>query len=210
MTSLLKDFWQGIGNVRRNAPSGKEIDEYLVDYDLVIPPFLSPIIPSLDIVDCIINTNNSCPGPDGVHFAFIRPFAHKIAPIIEATLTSLANGFVPPPGLNNVFQFYIPKGDSLLPKDTRPVSVANAIGRIIAKLLVNAIIPAAQALLRTAQKGFVPGRQSQDHIVDVTTEYYSKLEKKQQHFLLLLDTEKAFDSLDHGIIFKVVKIQHPT
>ena len=117
----------------------------------------------------------------------------------------------PPQGFNHVLQFFIPKGDTLLAKDTRPISVANSVARVIAKLMVDSLLPAAKTILRSSQKGFVPGRQSQDHIFDVTTEYYSKLEQKQQHYLLLLDTEKAFDSLDHNFIFKVLsKINCPS
>ena len=68
VASILKDFWQNLGNVRKDAPPSSCIDEYLSDYDIIIPPSLSPHIPGLDdIIDCINGTNNSCPGPDGVH-----------------------------------------------------------------------------------------------------------------------------------------------
>lgn len=211
VAAILGDFWQNLGNVRQDAPPGFRLDEYLAEYDVVIPPDLSPSLPSLDdIIDCINGSNNSCPGPDGVHFAFIRPFVNELAPIIESIIIHLANGFPPPLGFNHVLQFFIPKGDSLLAKDTRPISVANSIARVIAKLMVDSLLPAAKKILSSSQKGFVPGRQSQDHIFDLTTEYYAKLEKKQQHYLLLLDTEKAFDSLDHNFIFKVLtKINCP-
>jgi retron-type reverse transcriptase len=120
-------------------------------------------------------------------------------------LVSLSDGNKPPQEFNEVLQFYLPKGDSLLPQDTRPISVANTVSRIIAKILADAITPAAQKIVRQAQKGFIPGRSINEHIEDITSIFYNKLSKKQQHYLLFLDTEKAFDSLDHGFIFKVLE-----
>jgi ribonuclease HI len=206
IAGMLRDFWQKLGKVRKDAPSGELIDEYIKDFEVSIPQHLSPKMPSVDdIIDCIHASNNSCPGPDGIHFALIRPFAHKLAPIILAIIEHMANGNPPPPGFNHVLQFYFPKGSSLLAKDTRPISVANSVCRIIAKLMAKAISPAAETILRLAQKGFIPGRHIGDHVEDVTRLFYSKVEKKQQHFLLLLDTEKAFDSLDHGFIYKTLE-----
>ena len=205
VAGLLKDFWQTLGNARTNSPSNDQIDEYIKDYNITIPNHLKPVLPDIDkIVDCINATNNSCPGPDGIHFALIRPFAHTLAPVILAMITHMASGLPPPPHFNEVLQFYFPKGDSLLAKDTRPISVANAVGRIIAKLMVESITPAASTILRLAQKGFIPGRQISEHVEAVTQRYYSKVTEGKQHFLLLLDTEKAFDSLDHSFIFKTL------
>ena len=100
VAGLLKSFWQTLGNVRTNAPDSDQIDDYLRDYNNQIPNHLKPVIPDLDkIIDCICATNNSCPGPDGIHFALIRPFAHTIAPIILAMIQYMADGSPPPPTL---------------------------------------------------------------------------------------------------------------
>jgi hypothetical protein len=206
MAEILAKCWQKWGDRRTNAPSDEQIDDYLKDYDVALPLNFVLNIPSIDdIIDTIHKTKNSCPGPDGVHYALLRAFSRKIANIIHRILVALSEGKKPPQEFNEVLQFYFPKGDSLLPQDTRPISVANTVSRIIAKILADSITPAAKKILRQAQKGFIPDRSINDHVEDITTIFYSNLEKKQQHYILFLDTEKAFDSLDHGFIFKVLK-----
>jgi hypothetical protein len=205
MANILSNCWQLWGNRRTNSPSDEQIEEYLCSYDVALPANFVLNIPSIDdIIDYIHKTKNSCPGPDGVHYALLRPFSHKIAWIIRGILVSMSEGKKPPSDFNEVLQFYFPKSDSLLPQDTRPISVANTVCRIIAKILADSITPAAKKILNKAQKGFIPGRSINEHVEDVTNVFYSNLRKKQQHYILFLDTEKAFDSLDHGFIFKVL------
>ena len=43
-----------------------------------------------------------------------------------------------------------------------------------------------------------------EHIDGLLQGYYSKLSVKQQHYVLLLDQKRAFDSLDHSFIVKVL------
>jgi hypothetical protein len=162
------------------------------------------------ILDRVKGSNNSCPGPDGNHFSFLKVFPNKFTSAIKLIINHISSGLPPPNGFNEVLQYFIPKALTYLVRDTRPISVGNAVNRIIAKVLVDLLTPAAQAILGTSQKGFVPGRQGKDHIEGITQEFYSKLSKKKQLYILFLDTEKAFDSLHHDFIFKVLeKIKCP-
>ncbi len=44
-----------------------------------------------------------------------------------------------------------------------------------------------------------------DNVKDFNEFFYSRLEKNQQGYLLFMDFEKAFDSVSHKFIFKVLK-----
>ena len=155
-------------------------------------------------IDYIVGSGNTAPGPDGVPFAFPRAFAHDVGPLLHRIILHLAAGGSPPPGYNHALLFLLPKNDSLLPTATRPISVTNADNRIVAKIMGDLITPALQHCLLPAQKGFVPGRQGTDHIIDITSSYYTALDARRQHYLLFLDTRKAFDSLDHSFILAVL------
>ncbi len=198
---IASGFWRRVWNHRPAPPSSPSRQHYLRNYTNVVPPEHMPVIPSVDdITDAINNTSNSCPGPDGIPFAYYRAFAGDIAPLLHAILLDMANGGPPPPGFNFASLFLIPQNSSLNVEDTRPISVTNADNRIIARALTIAITPAVQATLHRNQKGFVPGRRGTEHVCDLSQLYYSRLSRKQQYYILFLDTAKAFDSLDHDFV----------
>jgi hypothetical protein len=97
-------------------------------------------------------------------------------------------------GFNYGSLFLLPKDDSLLIDHTRPISVANADNRIIAKLLANILGPELNKILHASQKGFIPGRCGLDHTHDLTASFYGAAERGDQRYVLFLDTKKAFDS----------------
>jgi hypothetical protein len=65
-------------------------------------------------------------------------------------------------------------------------------------------MPAVDALIGPEQVGFIRGRRSDGHIVNLTTGFYEALYAKRQHYVLSLDLEKAFDSVDHEWILLVL------
>jgi len=205
MGNLLTGFWSKIWSKRSKAPTAQQLSSYLANYHTRIPPHLQPALPTLDeCVDGINGSGNSSAGPDGIPFAFYRAFSLSLGPLIHRITHSLASGELPPPGYNHALLYLLPKNDSLLPSATRPISVTNCDNRIIAKLITIAITPALQHALLPAQKGFVPGRVGTQHVLDITQSYYSALNAQQQHYILFLDTAKAFDSLDHAFILAVL------
>ena len=103
----------------------------------------------------------------------------------------------PPDGFNHSLLNLLPKKPTFLPKDTRPISVPNTDNRLIASAIKNAIHDAVAEMIDPAQKAFIRGRQISDHVYDVTSSYYSHLQKEQQYFLLFVDFKKAYDNVDY-------------
>jgi hypothetical protein len=132
-------------------------------------------------------------------------FAPKIAPVLLRILKLLATGLQPPEGFNYGSLFLIPKDDSLLIDHTRPILVANADNRIIAKLLANLLGPELNKILHASQKGFIPGRCGLEHIHALTASFYGAVEEGDQLYVLFLDTKKAFNSVDHRFVHKMLK-----
>ena len=138
MALIINNFWEDIWAARNNPPSKSSIDEYMDDYDKCIPDEIRDKmkIPDIDtIADCILGTNNSSPGPDGIHFCFLRLFAHELAPLIRGIICDPATGNIPPIGFNFGRLFLFPKNNSQEIKDTRPITISDSINRIIAKIL---------------------------------------------------------------------------
>ena len=185
-TNYLKDL-----SYEKKLPKGHTYEENSVD----------------DYVELIAESNDSCAGPDGIPFAFYRAFTHKVAPILSDIEKELRSGRPPPRHMefNYARLFLIPKKGTMLPMDHRPIAVTNADNRLVAAALVRTITPPLKAFLHPAQNGFVPGRQGERNILDITNHYYSRLTRKQQTFILFLDIEKAFDSIHHSFIMRMLE-----
>ena len=114
----------------------------------------------------------------------------EVSPIFLDIFLSLSSGEKPPEGYNWARLFLIPKNSSLLAADTRPISVTNSDNRIIAKMLNNLIIAPLSKIIDQEQRGFIPGRSILENVERVTSAYYASLKKKEQYYLLLLDTRR--------------------
>lgn len=212
MGAIISDYWQKVWSQREDAPSREEIRSWLNFYDKRIPHHLLPSPPSTEeVTKAILGSGDSSPGPDGIPFAIYRLFQPEAAPILSAVATSLATGTSPPPEFNQGRLFIIPKSHSPLIDRTRPITVNNTDNRILAKLVASLITPALDFIISDSQKGFIPGRRGGDHIRTLNEQFYSARMKRRQHFILFLDTAKAFDSIDHNFIFEVLaKVGAPT
>lgn len=207
MGDIIVEFWDEIWKKRRRAPTAAALVAHLRGFTKRMRASLAPAIPTVDALVTLINgSNNSSPGPDGIPFSFFRMVADLVAVCLLDIIKRLSVGEKPPVGFNHARLYLIPKNNSFLVINTRPISVTNVENRLIAKMINDLIMPSAADFLHPAQKGFVPGRQGVDNIVDFNQAYYSSLSAKQQRYVLLLDTKKAFDSLDHDFIRAVLSL----
>ena len=175
------------------------------------PPPLSDIdidIPTIDqLADNILATNNSAAGPDGIPFVAYRNTAQLAAPILHNVLIAMTQGKLPPRGFNYANLHLLPKKQTHLIDDTRPISVTNTDNRIISKTLIDTILPQVKQALHKAQKGSLSGYQGYDHIHDITTAFYTAHEdvNSPNYYNLYVDTKKAFDSIHHQFLVKAVQ-----
>ena len=160
------------------------------------------------VTDSILATNNTSAGPDGIPFRAYRCLVDIAAPLVLSIIEHFADGGLPPTGFNYAFLYLLPKKQTQLIEDTRPISVTNADNRIIAKCFISAVLPLVQARLHAAQKGSIAGRQGTEHIQELTDVFYSALEHTDTHtnyHILFIDTKKAFDSIRHQFIFTALR-----
>ena len=95
-----------------------------------------------------------------------------------------------------------PEKDKRLLANWRPISLLNHIYKILSGALAERLKPALEHIIHTDQKGFVAGR----FIGECVRNTYDVLEyaksKNRAGLLLLIDFEKAFDSISHSFIIK--------
>ena len=191
---------------RRNPAAGSraEVRKYLESYDISIPDDLIPDLPDTDdFIDAINASNNSSAGPDGIPFSIIRAcnqYDSRLAECLADMARELARGILPPPGFNFARFYLLPKEEGGLVDKTRGLSVSDGVNRLIATVTAKKIEPALKTIILKEQKGFTPEREGTTHVRNMLDRFYQKLTKKQQYYILLLDTARAFDTLSHTFL----------
>ena len=110
-----------------------------------------------------------------------------------------------PNSLNEATVTLIPKlyKDSTKKENYRPVSLRNVNAKILNKILASWIQEHIKKIIHHDQVGFIPEMQGWFNIwksINVI-HHINKLKEK----IILLDTEKAFDQIQHPIMIKVLE-----
>ena len=66
-------------------------------------------------------------------------------------------------------------------------------------------MPAVIGLVEESQKGFLWEQTGADHTTNINSWFFHGVESRVQKLLFLLDTNKAFDSIDHDWIRLVLR-----
>ena len=188
---------------RWHVPKGHR-DSFLSGYDKKINPALCPRPDVAFFLKGIKHTNDSSPGPDGIPFSAWRAVADLAAPVLYGVFDAVSRGHLPPAGFNHGLLYLLPKKDTGLVSDTRPLSVTNTDNRILAAAVAHSIMPGVDTLVDPSQRGFLAGKDGGEHITAINELFYGAIRKKLSRILFLLDTAKAFDSIDHDWITHVL------
>ena len=114
-------------------------------------------------------------------------------------------GVLPPAGFNNAIFHLLPKKETGLISDTRPLSVSNTYNRIIASVIKNAIQESLLSFLNRDQCGFWPGRNMEENLDYFNELFYKALDEQEEYSMFLFDIAKAFDSVSHKTIHTILK-----
>ncbi|XP_076324219.1 uncharacterized protein LOC143232530 [Tachypleus tridentatus] len=183
-------------------------------YTTALQKLIKPITP--DEIKLIIKTlKGSAPGEDG-----IRNILKKASPSFLRHLTALFNlsfysGYYPPSCKSAIIKvIHVPKTNpaSSNPKDYRPISLINNIGKLLKKILATRITwyLESEELLSEIQNASRKNRQTADHLVPLTESVTQGFNRNHTTVGLFLDVKQAFDSVWHqGLKFKLLQFDLP-
>ena len=153
-----------------------------------------------------LNLNRS-PGYDGLPAEFYVVFFNDICDmLIDCYQYSFDQGFMSMTQCNGVITL-LPKKDKdpHFIKNYRPITLLNTDYKIIAKVMANRLKSILHEIIHNDQTGFMKGRNIGCNIRSVIDLIDYCDTNDIPGSIVLLDIEKAFDSVEHDYLFEVLK-----
>ena len=150
--------------------------------------------------------HNKTPGIDGLPSEFLKVFWSRLKFFILKALNHSYNEGILPVSLRQCVITCLPKGNKSRDniKNWRPISLLSVTYKLASSAISNRIKKVLNILVSETQSGFIPGR----NISDCTRLIYDIMhhvdEKNQDGLLLLIDFEKAFDSISWRFMYRVL------
>ena len=144
------------------------------------------------------------PGPDGINAGVIELLWLVMKDEVLNVFRQFHSTCVLPPGSNSSFIALIPKITNVTqPSDFRPISLMNALVKLLSKVLANRLKLVMTILVSQHQSAFIKGRQISDGIL-ITSEIISLLQNRKTRGLVFkIDFEKAFDRVNWDFVFDI-------
>jgi hypothetical protein len=152
--------------------------------------------------------NNKSPGLDGYTVEFFKMFFNDISWYLLRSLNeSFESGCLPNTQRRGVITL-LPKGQKPREflKNWRPISLLNVSYKLASSCIANRLKRVLPDIISSDQSGFMAGRFIGENIRQVYDIMNYTEKNNIPGLLLLIDFEKAFDSVSHNFIFKVLDL----
>uniref|UniRef100_A0A914WVS6 Reverse transcriptase domain-containing protein n=1 Tax=Plectus sambesii TaxID=2011161 RepID=A0A914WVS6_9BILA len=170
-----------------------------------------PIAPFLDceVRKALISMRHgTTPGEDGVTADALKLASHTLVqPLCKLFNNCISSNRIPAGFANSKTILLFKKGNPNLVANYRPISLLSTIYKSFTRVLTNRLESYLEDAQPVKQAGFRRGFSTADHIQTL-----NKLAEKCDKFhlslfMLFIDFEKAFDSIEHGALYEALRRQ---
>jgi hypothetical protein len=153
-------------------------------------------------------TDGKSPGNDGLTSLFYKTFWNLFGNILVKSLnTSHDKGELTNSQKQGVITLILKKGkDKRKIGSYRPITLLNVDLKIGSKAIANRVAKIIHKLISKEQTAFVSGRYIGDAVRTVADVMYYTKDKNIPGILLCIDFEKAYDSVDHNFLHKIINV----
>ena len=207
---MVREFYANLFDKRKDTEYAKSYPFSLLKDSKINAPKISNIGHQLTIQEVSEALkqmkNNKTPGIDGISADFLKVFWADLKYFVTRALNTCFNKGKLSYSLRQSLIICLPKGDKdrQLLKNWRPISLLCVTYKLASTVISNRMRPYLDNIISKTQSGFLTGR----NIADSTRLIYDIMhhaeEKNINGILLLIDFEKAFDSLSWTFIYNVL------
>ena len=187
-----------------------------IDLNNTFPNFISQRVTDPQIGDKILISelsdilknmkHNKTPGIDGITTEFLKVFWGKFKYFVaNAANDSFSKGCLST-SLRQCVITCLPKGnkDKRLVKNWCPISLLSVVYKLISGVIAKRLKSTLCRIISNSQSGFIPGRQLSDNTRFIYDLIHTADISNIDGLLMLIDFEKAFDSMSWKFIYNVL------
>jgi hypothetical protein len=162
------------------------------------------MLTSEEILETIKTTKDSCPGPDGISYSYIKALWKTFSPImLESWNYSVTTNELPQSHKLSLLKLLPKTGKDLRElKNWRPITLSNCDFKLISKTYAARITKAVESKLSKTQTAYLKNRTIHDNIRLIKS---AILKKTNNGMVIALDAKKAFDSVRHDYIKRTLE-----
>ena len=147
--------------------------------------------------------------PDGIYGMVLKNCAYGLAyPLSKLFRVSYNTGMIPNEWKTaNVVPIH-KKGSKVEVENYRPISLTCLIMKIFERIVRDEILLRCQNKLNSNQHGFLPAKSCETQMLNFSESLAYSLNNNVQTDVIYFDFSKAFDSVNHDILLKKLKLEY--
>ena len=145
-------------------------------------------------------------GPDGIPPEALKIDAETTAELLHPLLTKIWDQEEVPKDWKEGYMVKLPKkGNLTLCDNWRGIMLLSVPSKVLSRIILNRLKKAIDSKLRPEQAGFRQDKSCTDHIATLRIIIEQSIEWQSSLFVTFVDFEKAFDSLDREVMWKLME-----